>query len=225
MNYVMSCAIYIETLTNSFPPVILDIFGLSAYISGVLVVISRNPVKSVLWLIGLFLFISAYLFIIGLQYVGLAYLLVYVGAVSILFLFIVMLINVRLSELLDDTSNSWPLAIIISVLFITFVGILNPNSIVVVPLALGISWDRNLWESNHITSIGNIMYTHVSILLIITSIILLLAMVGSIVITKKPENNGILSKIYSILDETQLIILSCLIQNEGLRDRAHAAHN
>jgi NADH-ubiquinone oxidoreductase chain 6 len=55
--------------------------------------------------------------IIGLNFIGLSYLLVYVGAVSILFLFILMLINVRVSELLSETSNSIPLAIIITVAF------------------------------------------------------------------------------------------------------------
>jgi NADH-ubiquinone oxidoreductase chain 6 len=52
----------------------------------------------------------------------------------------------------------------------------------------GIIWDSNLSETSHITSIGNIMYTSYSIWLILTSIILLLAMVGAIVITIKQKN-------------------------------------
>jgi NADH-ubiquinone oxidoreductase chain 6 len=55
--------------------------------------------------------------VLGLNFIGLSYLLVYVGAVSILFLFILMLINVRISELLSNTSNSIPLAIIIIISF------------------------------------------------------------------------------------------------------------
>jgi len=54
---------------------------------------------------------------LGLSFIGLSYLLVYVGAVSILFLFILMLINVRVSELLSYTSNSIPLAIIVGIIF------------------------------------------------------------------------------------------------------------
>lgn len=54
---------------------------------------------------------------LGLNFIGLSYLLVYVGAVSILFLFILMLINVRISELTSDSSNSIPLAIIIGIFF------------------------------------------------------------------------------------------------------------
>jgi NADH-ubiquinone oxidoreductase chain 6 len=81
------------------------------------VIISKNPIVSVLFLIGLFLGLSCYLIMLGLNFIGLSYLLVYVGAVSILFLFILMLINVRVSELLSYTSNSIPLAIIIGIIF------------------------------------------------------------------------------------------------------------
>jgi NADH-ubiquinone oxidoreductase chain 6 len=55
--------------------------------------------------------------ILGINFIGLSYLLVYVGAVSILFLFILMLINIRISELVDNSSNSVPLAILIGVFF------------------------------------------------------------------------------------------------------------
>ena len=61
-------------------------------IMGIYVIISKNPIVSVLFLIGLFLSISGYLILTGLNFIGLAYLLVYIGAVSILFLFILMFI-------------------------------------------------------------------------------------------------------------------------------------
>src|SRR5450432_4914749 len=106
-----------ETFTNGYKAEVLDIISLVAILSGILVIISKNPIVSVLFLIGLFLSIASYLMILGLNFIGLSYLLVYIGAVSILFLFILMLINVRISELLNDTSNSIPLAVIISVAF------------------------------------------------------------------------------------------------------------
>merc|ERR1712225_42694 len=88
-----------------------------AILCGIFVIISKNPIVSVLFLIGLFLSISSYLMLLGINFIGLSYLLVYVGAVSILFLFILMLINVRISELLSNTSNSIPLAIFITIAF------------------------------------------------------------------------------------------------------------
>lgn len=218
-----------ETFTNGYRIEILDIVSLAAILCGILVIISKNPIVSVLFLIGLFLSISSYLIILGLNFIGLSYLLVYVGAVSILFLFILMLINVRISELLSNTSNSIPLAIIITISFNYPVYQILPYSIAAfnsytvnlnntlndiwynnysdylnkffnfneaygelnngeISFVSSKMWDSNLSETNHITSIGNIMYTGYSIWLIITSIILLLAMVGAIVITIKQKN-------------------------------------
>jgi NADH-ubiquinone oxidoreductase chain 6 len=109
--------VLIETFTNGYRVEVLDIISLISVLCGILVIISKNPIVSVLFLIGLFLSISSYLMILGINFIGLSYLLVYVGAVSILFLFILMLINVRISELLSNTSNSIPLAIIITISF------------------------------------------------------------------------------------------------------------
>jgi NADH-ubiquinone oxidoreductase chain 6 len=106
-----------ETFTNGYQTGILDFLSLISILSGILVIVSKNPIVSVLFLIGLFLSISCYLIILGINFIGLSYLLVYVGAVSILFLFILMLINVRISELLNETSNSIPLAILIILAF------------------------------------------------------------------------------------------------------------
>jgi len=106
-----------ETFTDGYRIETLYFLSLASIICGILVIVSKNPIVSVLFLIGLFLSISSYLIILGMNFIGLSYLLVYVGAVSILFLFILMLINVRISELLSDTNNSIPLAIIITVVF------------------------------------------------------------------------------------------------------------
>ena len=109
--------IFNETITNGFIPKSVDVFSLVAIITSIFVIISKNPIVSVLFLIGLILSISCYLITLGLNFIGLSYLLVYVGAVSILFLFILMLINVRVSELYVDASNSVPLAIMIIIAF------------------------------------------------------------------------------------------------------------
>ena len=203
-----------ETLTNGYLTISLDIISLASIMSGIFVIISKNPVVSVLFLIGLFLGLACYLIILGISFIGLSYLLVYVGAVSILFLFILMLINVRVSELHSDTSNVIPLAIFTGICYINSVyPVLNYNFLFynlnnllvnifsyisknthysddnISPVFVtSMSWDGNLSETTHITSIGNIMYTSYSIWLIITSFILLLAMVGAIVITIKEKN-------------------------------------
>ena len=191
-----------ETTFNGYSVYNLDLLHIIAILFGILVIISKNPIVSVLFLIGLFLAISAYLILTGLNFIVLSYLLVYIGAVSILFLFILMLINVRISELLIDSINSIPLAIILGSLFNYFVNNVLPYMMITFNNLLyhintstrlanvtSVSWDGYLAETSHITSIGNILYGNYSIWLLITSIILLLAMVGAIVITLKPHSN------------------------------------
>ena len=213
-----------DFVNNGFSAEYLDIIYLVSILFGILTIISRNPIVSVLFLIGLFVSVSGLLILVGLNYLGLSYLLVYVGAVSILFLFILMLINIRISELLSETNNYIPLAILIVLLFYYIVGQVLPFNLVDGSLRTKLSntffefynskknsenfnvedfnntdlqqeivyassktWDNSLVDVTHITSIGNIMYTSYSIWLIITSIILLLAMVGAIVITIKQK--------------------------------------
>ncbi len=181
-------------LINGLYPVILDIFSVFSILSGVLVITTKNPIVSVLFLISLFLVISVYLIMVGMHFIGLSYLLVYVGAVSILFLFILMLINVRISELLSYTANSLPLAFIFSILIynnINTESVLNTD----IDLSTSIKWDGNLISISHISSIGNIMYTTLSPLLIVVAFILLLAMVGSIIITIKSEDKSKISEL------------------------------
>ena len=186
---------------NGFHATFLYIITSISILSGILIVITKNPIVSVLYLILLFSNISCYLIFIGIVFIGLSYLLVYVGAVSILFLFILMLINIRVSELIGDTNNNIPLAIIaILSIFIPISSILPSsenkadNFEIISKQETQISyvssnnWDNNMVDITDITSIGNIMYTSHFIWLIITSVILLLAMVGSIIITIKQKD-------------------------------------
>jgi NADH-ubiquinone oxidoreductase chain 6 len=120
-----------EIYTNGYTYYILDILSVLAVISGICVIISKNPIVSVLNLIALFAYVSFYLIIIGLNFIGLSYLIVYIGAVSILFLFILMLINIRTSELQSNTSNSIPLTIIIGIIISYFLFQMLPYDILI----------------------------------------------------------------------------------------------
>ena len=222
--YMLNLFILNEIITNNLNYNFLNVISIISVLCGILVIISKNPIVSVLFLIGLFISIAGYLMMLGINFIGLSYLLVYVGAVSILFLFILMLINVRISELVTDNSNSIPLAIMISIFvnmnqlfpraigmpammiggfnlmkknYVDLKGEIQPyidfdNSYTYVGYDLNElffvtshSWDLRLAETFHITSIGNIIYTNYPLWLILTSIILLLAMIGSILITIK----------------------------------------
>lgn len=193
----------------------LDLFAIVSVILGIFIIVTKNPVISVLFLILLFSSIACYLILLGVKFIGISYLLVYVGAVSILFLFILMLINIRVSELISDTNNNIPLALVTILTFVVLFTTVMPE-ISVKSGMLGLytflhdivntdnieyvtskNWDGNLLDSTDIISIGNIMYTSYSIWLLITSIILLLAMVGAIVITIKQKKLGFCSKMFN----------------------------
>lgn len=173
----------------------LNIISMLIIVSSILTIISKNPIFSVLFLIILFMNISFYLFLLGFNFLGLSYILVYVSAVSMLFLFILMLINIRVSELTNSTNKSIPLTILSILAFVNPVDGLtfNLNNIYyifsnyIVSYVSSNNWDGNINNNSDITSIGNVMYSSHSIWLLLTSTILLLAMVGAIVITINPK--------------------------------------
>ena len=168
---------FISDAFNGFSIGFLNVITIISFFSGIFIIITKNPIISVLYLILLFSSISCYLIFIGINFIGISYLLVYVGAVSILFLFILMLINIRVSELISDTNNNIPLAILaILAFFIPFSNLLpdtktNLNqtssqsleSVISyfkggkVPYVSSNNWDGNIVDITDIISIGNIM--------------------------------------------------------------------
>lgn len=193
----------------------LDYSSWIVLLAAISVIIVKNPIGSLIALIFVYGFISIFLMFTGLTFIGFSYIIVYIGAVSILFLFILMLIDIRTSELQINNWNSIPLATFI-VIFLNFVlteelpqifnsydnfreiiksdflysqdymiSNLIPNKYIEIMYATSSSWDGNITETSHISTIGNILYTSYSIWLFITSLILLLVMVGAIIITIK----------------------------------------
>lgn len=238
-----------DITSKGFVNLFLDIIPYFSILFGICVINSKNPVVSILFLIGLFVSVSINLILVGYSFIGLSYLLVYVGAISILFIFILMLINIRISELLDDTNNNIGLAVFTCIFFgfplykvlnlidlikdkynyidlsfwlstgnlnfkylnysnlieelikdnsnnYTFnnikdiksdISIDDKKEILEINYVTSNTWDNSIIEFSDISSIGNILYTKYSIWLIICSIILLLAMIGAISITKKDK--------------------------------------
>jgi NADH-ubiquinone oxidoreductase chain 6 len=99
---------------------LLDLLAFGAVLSGILVITSNNPVISVLFLISVFINAAGYLLLLGVGFVGISYLIVYVGAIAILFLFVVMMLNIRLVEIISvgrEYTKNLPLGLIVGSLF------------------------------------------------------------------------------------------------------------
>ena len=155
----------------------------TAVLSGLLVVTARNPVHSVLWLILAF-FSSAGLFVLlGAEFLAMLLVVVYVGAVAVLFLFVVMMLDVDFVKLREGYARYLPLAMIVAgvllaeMVMITLVVVQGgAASDVTAPLAATA-------ETSNVEAIGRVLYTDYVYFFQAAGIVLLIAMIGAITLT------------------------------------------
>ena len=175
------------------------IFSIIAILSAIMVTVSKNTVHSGFFLILDFISISCLFIMIGAEIVGMIMLIVYVGAVAVLFLFVVMMLNVSLQKnewfAAERGSSHIPVGIIVSIIIffelIIVVGgwkfkpNLNPDSL-----------DLNfISEKTNTHSIGEVLYTDYIHLFQLSGMILLVAMIGAIVLTFR-KRSGIKKQSY-----------------------------
>lgn len=109
-----------NTLIN-LKTLLIEFLVINAIVSAILVIISKNPVVSVIFLISLVLNSALYLIVKGMPFIGISYILIYLGAIIVLFLFVIMMINIKLTDILEVGSSytkNIPLAFIVSGLFL-----------------------------------------------------------------------------------------------------------
>ena len=101
--------------------ILINILAFATLLAGVFSITSKNPVISVIFLIATFVLSAGYLILIGINFVGISYIIVYVGAIAVLFLFVIMMINIKLTDILETGSQytkTLPLALAVGSLFI-----------------------------------------------------------------------------------------------------------
>ena len=172
-------------------------FSIIAIISAIMVIASKNTVHSVFFLILDFISISCLFIMIGAEFLGMIMLIVYVGAVAVLFLFVVMMLNVAQQEdkVIKETSYSHiPVGLIISLVIfcelLIVVGGWKYKSDIV--LSKSVSLDENI-SNAHL--IGSVLYTDYIHVFQLSGMILLVAMIGAIVLTFK-KRSGIKRQSY-----------------------------
>jgi NADH-quinone oxidoreductase subunit J len=162
-------------------------FSLIAIISAIMVTASKNTVHSVFFLILDFISISCLFIMIGAEFLGMIMLIVYVGAVAVLFLFVVMMLNVaqQKNQWFSSTESSKhiPVGIIISVIIFFELIIVVSGWKFKPDLAMKISLTNNNQVITNTHSIGNILYTDYIHVFQLSGMILLVAMIGAIVLT------------------------------------------
>ena len=196
---------------------LLDLLTFLSVLSALLVITAKSPIISVLFLIAVFINLAGYLILLGINFIGLAYIMVYIGAIAILFLFVIMMLNIRLvelSEIGNEYNKNVPLAVIvasvlsylvlsntltskfdqiylISALFdkINFwlAGIDSSSN--VINAAFNTTYNNIFVNYDEVQVIGSMLYSSHGLYLVLVSFILLLAMIGPIIITLDKKSN------------------------------------
>ena len=174
------------------------VFSFIAIISAIMVTVSKNTVHSVFFLILDFISISCLFIMIGAEFLGMIMLIVYVGAVAVLFLFVVMMLNVAQQKnqwlLSEDSSGHIPIGLIISVL-IFFELIIVIGGWKYRPELFDTGNLNNISEMTNTHSLGQILYTDYIHVFQISGMILLIAMIGAIVLTFR-KREGVKTQSY-----------------------------
>ncbi len=162
------------------------LFAITVVTGGMMTVISKNPVHSVLWLILTFISSAGLFVLLGAEFVAMLLVIVYVGAVAVLFMFVTMMLDIDFSELRGEMAKYLPIGLLIGVVILMQLS-----------LALGV-WQfsddaqslraavtPDLNEVHNTAALGRLIYGEYILLFQLAGLILLVAMIGAIVLTMR----------------------------------------
>ncbi|BDA51697.1 NADH-ubiquinone oxidoreductase chain 6 (mitochondrion) [Coccomyxa sp. Obi] len=170
-------------------------FSSLALISGVMVIQARNPVHSVLFLILVFFNSAGLLVLLGLEFFAMIFLVVYVGAIAVLFLFVVMMLNIKLAEISEKRLRYLPIGGLLGMLFLGEIFLIVDNDLIpwlgsshLLEWAELSAMEWTPWSNlavgvTPLEGVGVIIYTYYFYFFLLASLILLVAMIGAIVLT------------------------------------------
>ena len=160
------------------------LFAVPLVAAGLMVVLARNPVHSVLWLILAFLSSSGLFVLLGAEFVAMLLIIVYVGAVAVLFLFVVMMLDVDFTELKSEMARYMPLGLLIGLVIIMQLGIAF-GSWTTAETAAGARQAVAPEGVENTAALGLLLYDKYIHLFQLAGMILLVAMIGAIVLTMR----------------------------------------
>lgn len=160
--------------------IFINFLALGSLLSSVLVITSKNPVIAVIFLISVFINAAGYLILLGIGFIGISYIIIYIGAITVLFLFVIMMINIRLTDILETGSQytkNLPLALAIGSIFIFEFFTIIPfsfNDISIISYILNIISQFNAFLLNFDLLTENIVYNSINPILPDTTFISML---------------------------------------------------
>jgi NADH-quinone oxidoreductase subunit J len=164
------------------------LFATLVIASGVMTIGSRNPVHSVLWLILAFFNAAGLFLLIGAEFLAFLLVIVYVGAVAVLFLFVVMMLDIDFAELRAGFARYWPFGFVLAgvILAEIFFGVIAWNAGGLAPAVQAASAAP---AQSNIVALGELLYTRYLFIFEAAGIVLLVAMVGAIVLTRRKRSD------------------------------------
>jgi len=165
------------------------LFSLLCVFSAFMVTASKNPIHSVLFLILSFFNASGLLILLNVEYLAMVFLMVYVGAIAVLFLFVVMMLNVRVIEYKESLIRYVPLGGLLAFIFLSEIYLVVKQDIHNVTVGSSVdytsllSWVDVVNSVSNISAVGSVLYTYYAYAFILAGLILLIAMMGAIVLT------------------------------------------
>jgi NADH-quinone oxidoreductase subunit J len=161
--------------------------------------LARNPIYSVLFLVLVFCNSAGLLILLGAEFLAFVFVVVYVGAIAVLFLFVVMMINFKMIELNRSMLSYFHLSAYLIIIFSLELSLILFNDYIpdISYSALNYtSWVDIFFSVSNIKALGALLYTHYVLLFVISGFILLVAMLGSIVLTLLHRTNMKRQEIY-----------------------------
>jgi len=169
--------------------------------AGLMTVTARNPVHSVLWLILAFLSAAGLFVLLGAEFVAMLLIIVYVGAVAVLFLFVVMMLDVDFAELKAEMAQYLPLALLVGVVLLMELGlVIGTWTYSEHAVGLRAAVTPSVSEAHNTAALGRLLYDDYLLPFQLAGLVLLVAMVGAIVLTLRHRVNikrqDIIAQIY-----------------------------
>ena len=165
------------------------IFSSLALLCATMVIRSKNPVHSVLFLILTFCNVSGLMLLVDLDFFAMLFLIVYVGAIAVLFLFVVMMLDIRQTEIQENVVHYLPIGGFVGIIFFLEMYVVLDTDFLFLSLPNPSLFTSELYTPwaiqnfSTIESIGALLYTTYAYSFIMASLILLVAMIGAIVLT------------------------------------------
>lgn len=190
-----------ELVPEIFMEQLYILLSFISLIGAIMVITSLNPIHSVFWLVLLFLNTSALLILLGFNFIPLMLIIVYVGAIAILFLFVIMMLDILQLKRVESISNIIPIILCVFINILTQLILYFKDYNIILNLN-----DLSIWYLNsdsQVSFISKILYTFYGYPFIIISLLLLVAMVGAIILVL---DLGVLSRKQILVDQHQRLV-------------------